>query len=112
MYKELWKIYGVKSITFTNDDGERVRGVQVFYTRSAYDETEKENWLFGGVSPSKPQWLSDGLKEQLLRAVNLNSDGFVYACYEPKGRFNKLDSFEACYDEEIILDSFDSGDSD
>lgn len=99
MYKEKWRVYGVKKINFEDQDGNQITGGHIHFCRDSYDSDEGKLWLFGGVCPSKPQWVSIDLMNELLRC--LDSYGEVMAIYEPRGRFNRLTGFEVVLDEEI-----------
>lgn len=105
MYREKWFIYGVKYVKFKNEEGSDVKGYQVYYCRPPYDDIEGIKWVYGDVCPSKPQWLNEDMFKSLMKALNVNK--YVFAVYEPAGRFNKLASFEV-YDEddEIPLADF------
>ena len=102
MYNEKWHVYGVKKINFEDSDGNSVSGGHIYYVRDSYDSDESKLWLFGGVCPTKPQWLSIDLMNELLRCLNAYGD--VMAIYEPRGKFNRLTGFEVVSgDEEIDL---------
>lgn len=109
MYKEIWSIHGIKSVKFLNDDGDTVKGNQVYYSRSFYDDQERQGWLFGSFNPKKPQWVDDTLCGILIQALHYSIGSRVYACYEPQGRYNRLVNFEPCKDEELSLDDIDCG---
>lgn len=97
MYREAWFIYGVKYVKFKNEEGSDVKGYQVYYCRKPYDDIESVKWVYGDVCPSKPQWINEEMFKSLMKALNENK--YVFAVYEPAGRFNRLSSFEV-YDED------------
>lgn len=94
MYKEKWKISAVHHVDFTGEDGNKINGYQVFYSRDLYENENADEWLFAGrVAPRKPQWLDVNLCKSLMNALASGSD-VVFACYEPRGRYNTLVSFD------------------